>query len=374
MRTGRSPRGTVNPHQKNSKILDNRARPYGHKVAVLGRWRSSVRAREGRSCCLGTRSRTPTGTGSRTCCPDDGGSTGASPGTTGGSSTPSCTWPGPASRGRTCPSGWGTPTARGGGSTGGPRRAAGTRSWRPCGTRAWTCWSSTPPPSAPTRARPGQKKVGRDWRPGRPGAWPQPGRVRHQDSREVRRPGPPGRTEADGRPGVGHRPGRGDVGRPRAGRGDRGQGVRQEGPGRTDRVSGCGGGHSDAEDPGRAAGGGPAPVPGAEPVRAVLVEGQAVPAGGDALRQEGGQLPGVREGGRHHGDVEVSRTSQVPNLVSIRPSPNRSDFSLGCQVRGLERAWPARVPTQSRGLGTHWLRSARVPYSDVQLKRGTTEV
>ncbi len=35
---------------------------------------------------------------------------------------------------------------------------------------------------------------------------------------------------------------------------------------------------------------------------------------GDALREEGGQLPGVREGGRDHNRVEVTRTSQVHYL------------------------------------------------------------
>src|SRR6478672_3091830 len=86
--------------------------------------------------------------------------------------------------------------------------------------------------STAVRAHPcaaGAKKMGRDWRPGRSGAWSQPRRVRHEDPRRVRRPRAPPRVAPDGGSGVGHRPGRGVVGRPHARSGDRGQGVRQEG-------------------------------------------------------------------------------------------------------------------------------------------------
>ena len=59
-----------------------------------------------------------------------------------------------------------------------------------------------------------------------------------------------------------------------------------------------------------------APVPGAEPVRAVLVEGQAVPAGGDPVREEGGQLPGVRQCGRDDGDA-ASNPDIVDSLSRV---------------------------------------------------------
>ena len=36
---------------------------------------------------------------------------------------------------------------------------------------------------------------------------------------------------------------------------------------------------------------------------------------GDAVREEGGQLPGVRQGGRDDDDAAVARTPQVPPHV-----------------------------------------------------------
>ena len=66
-------------------------------------------------------------------------------------------------------------------------------------------------------------------------------------------------------PGVGHRAGRGAAGRPRAGGGDRRQGVRQEGAGRGDRGRGAEAVIPTQKDRQGAAGGRPAPVPGAEP-------------------------------------------------------------------------------------------------------------
>ena len=59
---------------------------------------------------------------------------------------------------------------------------------------------------------------------------------------------------------------------------------------------------------------------GTESVRAVLVEGETVPARGDAVREEGDQLPRLRQSGRDDGDVEITRTLQVAYLVSLRPS------------------------------------------------------
>ena len=44
-----------------------------------------------------------------------------------------------------------------------------------------------------------------------------------------------------------------------------------------------------------------APVQGAEPGRAVLQPGQAVPAGGDPVREDRPQLPGVLAVGLDHG-------------------------------------------------------------------------
>ena len=114
-------------------------RSYGHEAGDLGKSRPSPGATGGHSCCLGTRSRTPTGAGSRTCCRGNPGSTAVSPGTTGGSSTRSSGSPAPGPPGPTCPSGWATGTASGAASTAGPRRAAGTRSGRPCATPTWTC-------------------------------------------------------------------------------------------------------------------------------------------------------------------------------------------------------------------------------------------
>ena len=119
---------------------------------------------------------------------------------------------------------------------------------------------------------PSQRSLGRHRRPGRAGPGPQPGRVRDQDPRAPSTAlGHPVELILTGGPGVGHRPGRGAAGRPRAGGGDRRQGVRQEGAGRGDRAARGRGGDPDPEEPEGAAGDRPAPVPGAEPGRAVLV-------------------------------------------------------------------------------------------------------
>src|SRR5205823_1263629 len=114
---------------------------------------------------------------------------------------------------------------------------------------------------------------------------------------------------------------RGAAGRPPAGGRDRGQGVRQEGAGGGDRIARRAGSHPDAEEPRRAARGRSAPVRRAERVRAVPVEGEAVPAGGRPGREESGQPPGGRGGGRGDGDAGVNRTTQGAPPVALRPRP-----------------------------------------------------
>src|SRR5262249_59257646 len=103
-----------------------------------------------------------------------------------------------------------------------------------------------------------------------------------------------------------------------------------EGGGGRGRGRGGGGGDPDTEGPQGAAGHRPAPVPGAQRVRAVLAEGQAVPPGGDALREEGGQLPRLRPRRRHDGDAAVTQPSHFTYLVSIRPRP-------GCTTSSTQR-------------------------------------
>src|SRR5262249_39345994 len=84
----------------------------------------------------------------------------------------------------------------------------------------------------------------------------------------------------------------------------------------------------------------PAPVQGTERGRALLVEGQAVPPCGHPLREESAELPGLRAGSGHDGDVAVARTSQVAHLVSTEP-------------RGpLQLSGIAPLPREAGGRGT----------------------
>ena len=202
-----------------------------------------------------TRFPTPTGTGSSTCCPASRASTAGSPRTTAGSSTPSCGSPGPGPRGRTCPSDLGK----------------GNSQWRRFDR--WAKKGRWDPilaalrdpdldvlilDSTAVRAHPcaaGAKKSGtglaartiRRWAAAGAGSAPRSTGVSTAS-------GHPVELLADGGPGVGHRPGRGAAGRPRAGGGDRRQGVRQEGAGRGDRVAWGGGGDPDAEETARSSG------------------------------------------------------------------------------------------------------------------------
>src|SRR5262249_48659350 len=86
-------------------------------------------------------------------------------------------------------------------------------------------------------------------------------------------------------------------------------------------------------------------------VRAVLAEGQAVPPGGDALREEGGQLPRLRPRRRHDGDAAVTQPSHFTYLVSIRPRPPATPqpqnelATEGDEVLRSDstRAWPGQA-------------------------------
>jgi hypothetical protein len=189
--------------------------------------------------------------------------------------------------------------------------------------------------SAPTRPPPGRIKMGRRRRPGRAGPRPRSGRVRHQAARWVRRPRATGRDDRHPRPSVGHRSGRVAVGGSRAGGGGGGPGARQRRPGGGDRIPRGGGGHPVAGEPDGATGTGPTHLPGAERVRAVLAAGQAVPTGGHPAREAGGRLPGVRLGGRRHGDVAPTRATQASHLLSTRPNsaPPSVANSVGLAAR-----------------------------------------
>jgi len=100
-----------------------------------GKWRPST---EARPWDFGTRSQMRTSSGSSTCCPAARASPGGSPEITGCSSTPSCTWPGPGSRGGTSPSGSGSGGRSGSGSSGGPGRGRGRPCSPPSRTPTWS--------------------------------------------------------------------------------------------------------------------------------------------------------------------------------------------------------------------------------------------
>src|SRR5262249_1314170 len=137
--------------------------------------------------------------------------------------------------------------------------------------------------------------------------------------RRGQRPGTAGEVAPDPGPGGRRDPGRTpDRRRPVRG-GDRGPGLRQPGGGRGHRGDGGRGGDPDPEEPQGAAGERPGAVQGPQPGGAVLVEGQAVPAGGHPVRQDRPELPGVRSGGLDHGAAALTCTTAITYLLSTRP-------------------------------------------------------
>ena len=79
------------------------------------------------------------------------------------------------------------------------------------------------------------------------------------------------------------------------------------------------GGHPEPEERGGSARDRLGAVQGSELGGAVLVEGETVPAGGDAVREEGLQLFGVRPSGLHHDLAAIAQKAKDPQKLFTRP-------------------------------------------------------